>query len=216
MQILTQDPPREDRPTTNGDFEADAPMTARQSARTCAGCRLEVHKREALRFVRAPNGELVPDWFGKLGGRGASIHKDLRCLEKALRGGFSRQLRSEVKIDIATVLERVETQVALRLQGYVLTALRTRSAALGADAVLQAIYDEKAILIVATHDASDRPHAHEAAAERGVRVVRFGTKESLGALAGRSELGLMAITDKSIAAEVERAIDELHDLQEGK
>ena len=51
--------------------------------RTCVVTKEALPKKELLRIVRTPDGEVKVDESGKLNGRGAYIKKDLLVLEKA-------------------------------------------------------------------------------------------------------------------------------------
>ena len=55
--------------------------------RTCTGCGSTSDKREFVRFVRAPDGEVDVDPSGKANGRGAYTCATLECFESALRKG---------------------------------------------------------------------------------------------------------------------------------
>ena len=55
--------------------------------RQCLGCNEHKPKRELLRVVRTPEGEIVLDFTGKKSGRGAYICRDLKCLKKARKSG---------------------------------------------------------------------------------------------------------------------------------
>ena len=69
--------------------------------RTCVACRTVRAKRELVRIVRSPGGELAVDLRGKAAGRGAYCDPDPACLERGLReGAIARAL--EVNIDEAT------------------------------------------------------------------------------------------------------------------
>ncbi len=65
--------------------------------RTCIGCREIKPKREMVRIVRTPEGQLVIDERGKLNGRGAYICKTHSCWEAVLKGG---QLGHALNIEI--------------------------------------------------------------------------------------------------------------------
>ena len=56
--------------------------------RTCVITKESLPKRELLRIVRTPEGEVKPDETGKLNGRGAYIKKDISVLEKAKKTGI--------------------------------------------------------------------------------------------------------------------------------
>lgn len=53
--------------------------------RTCLGCGRETEKRELVRFVRLPDGEVHVDPTGKLNGRGGYVCKSTSCFEAAVR-----------------------------------------------------------------------------------------------------------------------------------
>lgn len=69
--------------------------------RQCLGCREMKPKRELIRAVRSPSGEISLDFKGKKPGRGAYICNDAQCLKKALKSkslerAFSAQIPDEV------------------------------------------------------------------------------------------------------------------------
>ena len=51
--------------------------------RTCNGCGAQKPKKELVRVVRSPEGEVSLDLIGKKPGRGAYICRDIECLKKA-------------------------------------------------------------------------------------------------------------------------------------
>ena len=65
--------------------------------RQCLGCREMKPKRELIRVVRSPEGEISLDFKGKAPGRGAYICPAPACLKqaikaKALERAFSTQI----------------------------------------------------------------------------------------------------------------------------
>ncbi|MBN2146095.1 MAG: YlxR family protein [Anaerolineales bacterium] len=66
--------------------------------RTCVGCREVLSKRALIRIVRGPQGVQV-DPTGKLAGRGAYLHNQRSCWERALRGALAQALRTELTAD---------------------------------------------------------------------------------------------------------------------
>ncbi|SEF45684.1 hypothetical protein SAMN05660865_00270 [Caloramator fervidus] len=65
--------------------------------RMCLGCQEMKPKKELIRVVRSPEGEISIDMTGKKAGRGAYICKNKECLEKAIKAKrFEKAL--EVKI----------------------------------------------------------------------------------------------------------------------
>ncbi|EEH98136.1 YlxR family protein [Clostridium tertium] len=66
--------------------------------RMCTGCMEMKPKKELIRVVKSPEGEVSVDLTGKKSGRGAYICKDKECLEKAFKAKrLSRNL--DIAID---------------------------------------------------------------------------------------------------------------------
>lgn len=69
--------------------------------RQCVGCRTMFEKRELIRVVKSPEGEISLDFKGKKSGRGAYVCRSVDCLKKArkaraLERAFSCQIPDEV------------------------------------------------------------------------------------------------------------------------
>jgi predicted RNA-binding protein YlxR (DUF448 family) len=74
--------------------------------RTCVGCRTVRPKRELIRVVRRPTGEIEVDFTGKVPGRGAYICPDVECLRAAVKGRrLDRALERTVDDDTLRILE---------------------------------------------------------------------------------------------------------------
>jgi len=63
--------------------------------RTCVGCHSVLSKRDLMRIVRTADGVRY-DETGKAPGRGAYLHKNRSCWEKALKGNLANKLRTEL------------------------------------------------------------------------------------------------------------------------
>ncbi|MBC7238944.1 MAG: YlxR family protein [Chloroflexi bacterium] len=57
----------------------------RQPQRTCIACGRTDAKRQLIRLVRRPDGQVVVDPTGKLAGRGAYLCKTRACWERAFQ-----------------------------------------------------------------------------------------------------------------------------------
>jgi predicted RNA-binding protein YlxR (DUF448 family) len=79
--------------------------------RMCTGCRERRAKKELLRVVRTPEGEVVIDRTGRKNGRGAYICMDsAACLEKAVK---TKMLERSLEIAIdPEVYERLRGEMA--------------------------------------------------------------------------------------------------------
>ena len=81
--------------------------------RQCLGCREMKPKRELIRVVRSPEGEIRLDFKGKANGRGAYLCPDPECLKKAVKAralerAFSAQIPPEVYEALSAQMEAGE------------------------------------------------------------------------------------------------------------
>lgn len=53
--------------------------------RMCVGCREMKPKKELLRIVKSPTGQVAFDRIGKAPGRGAYVCRSAECLKKAVK-----------------------------------------------------------------------------------------------------------------------------------
>jgi predicted RNA-binding protein YlxR (DUF448 family) len=65
--------------------------------RTCVITKESLPKKELLRIVRTPEGDVKVDETGKLNGRGAYIKKDVSVLEQAKK---TKILEKRLKVEI--------------------------------------------------------------------------------------------------------------------
>ena len=64
--------------------------------RMCTGCMEMKPKKELIRVVKSPEGEVSVDLTGKKSGRGAYICKNIECLEKAIDEEVYNRLKEEI------------------------------------------------------------------------------------------------------------------------
>ena len=78
--------------------------------RQCLGCNGHFPKKELLRVVRSPEGNVSLDFTGKKSGRGAYICKSVDCFKKARKSQrLSRSLECEIP---DTVYDEMETELS--------------------------------------------------------------------------------------------------------
>lgn len=78
--------------------------------RQCLGCGEPKEKRDLIRVVRSPEGELSIDLTGKKSGRGAYICRDVECFRKAkkarrLEKSFEMAIPEDIYIKLEAELE---------------------------------------------------------------------------------------------------------------
>jgi len=75
--------------------------------RTCVGCREQKAKKELIRVLRTPEGEIVLDSTGRKNGRGAYICGKAACLAKARKTrGLERSLGVQIPEEVYDRLEK--------------------------------------------------------------------------------------------------------------
>ena len=69
--------------------------------RKCVGCGEMKSKKELIRVVRSPEGDISLDLNGKKAGRGAYVCPDKECITKAYKGHrLEKALEKQVKDDV--------------------------------------------------------------------------------------------------------------------
>ena len=82
-------------------------MTAKKvPLRRCAGCNEQKSKKEFVRVLRTPEGEIILDESGKANGRGVYLCPKKSCLQKARKAKrLERNLKVAIPDEIWTRLE---------------------------------------------------------------------------------------------------------------
>ena len=69
--------------------------------RMCLGCREHKEKKDLVRVVRSPEGEVSVDLTGRKNGRGAYICRSKECLKKARKQkAISKALNCEITDEV--------------------------------------------------------------------------------------------------------------------
>ena len=76
--------------------------------RMCVACREMKPKKELIRVVRTPEGEIIADETGRKNGRGAYLCRSKTCLSKAVKSrALERALEHPLSEDVAVYLRKV-------------------------------------------------------------------------------------------------------------
>lgn len=83
--------------------------------RQCLGCREMKPKRELIRAVKSPEGDVSLDFKGKAPGRGAYICPSRECLQKAIKTNalnraFSMEIPAEVYEELTKQMEAMDDE----------------------------------------------------------------------------------------------------------
>lgn len=180
--------------------------TKQVPVRTCAVCRSQGAPDELIRWVRADDGTVVPDLSARTFGRGAWSHPRPECL-KRLIPALQKSFKASVVTTTPEALLLLRSAAEHRI-GHFLGALkRQRLAVFGVDSTTEAFHRGDVHLVLMAKDARAAANAgfvREALQDDLVRV--WGTKESLGHVFGRAEIGVVGVTDRGLATRLFGAI----------
>lgn len=75
--------------------------------RKCTGCGEMKNKKELIRVIKTPEGEITMDATGKKNGRGAYICNSSQCLAKAMKTkALERSLKAAIPKEVYEELEK--------------------------------------------------------------------------------------------------------------
>ena len=84
-------------------------MEKKVPLRKCLGCMSSFPKKDLVRVLKTPEGEVVIDLGGKKSGRGAYICKNSQCLKKALK---AKRLQASLETEIpGTIIGELEKEL---------------------------------------------------------------------------------------------------------
>jgi hypothetical protein len=168
-----------------------------------------------LRLVRAPDGAIVADWHGSLGGRGAHVCPTRSCLTAAVRGrSFDRAFHAAVRYpDPDELVATVRTALTRRLGALMGSAVGARKAVSGTDAVGRSLDLGRAVFIVVASDAADRTDIERRASQRGVPLKVASDKAALGEMLGKRPTAIAALVDRGLAEAVSSTFERLEALR---
>lgn len=174
--------------------------------RRCALTRERLPKQDLIRFVLAPNGEIVPDLKERLPGRGVWVtaaHD--RVLEAAKRNVFARALKTDVKVpvELADTVDRLLVEGAL---GALALANKAGEVVFGTTKVEDVIARGRAAALIHARDAAEDgcrklDGKFRASAKQGARLpVSLFSADELGLASGRTNVIHAAVIQGGAAA----------------
>ena len=86
--------------------------------RMCVGCREMKEKKNLIRVVRSPEGQVSFDPTGNKSGRGAYVCRDGECLARALKQHqLERQLQAEITPEVSAMLHETLEEIRRQTDG---------------------------------------------------------------------------------------------------
>ena len=87
-------------------------MIKKVPMRQCVGCREQKSKRELIRIIRTPEGDVTVDATGRKNGRGAYLCPSQECLQKARKSkALERSLNAEIPSEVYDALMKELDQI---------------------------------------------------------------------------------------------------------
>lgn len=154
-----------------------------------------------MRFVISPDGELAPDFTGKLPGRGAWLTPQRTALETALqKGAFARSFKRSVAApdDLAGRIEAGLAKQALAALGL---ARRTGDVATGFEKVRAMLAEGSAAVLVNAADGGEDGRRKLEGAAGDAAVVALFEEAELAAALGREEPTVHVAVKKGAGAQ---------------
>lgn len=199
------------RGRTGAEAGRGAPKApVRAPERTCAACRVSGPPESMVRWVRDESGAVYPDLRGSAFGRGAWLHPRVGCLARIVPA-LSRSFRAPVTTTPEEAVVWLKSAGDKRVRDLLGAARRQRMLALGSDATEDALAKGLACAVLVAQDAraaAETPGVRRAVVE-GLACA-WGTKERIGQVVGRPEVGVLAILEDRLATALFDAIALAH------
>jgi predicted RNA-binding protein YlxR (DUF448 family) len=163
-------------------------------------------KRDMLRVVKATGGAIEIDEEQQKPGRGAYVCISSSCLkrlkeERGLNQSFRTFVPEAVYQSIEHYIIGQMTPDVLKLLGFARRAGKVR---IGKTSALKAIERGESRLVIVANDVSEKL-IRELKNEKYMRLASVD-KEGLGQVMGRSEVGILVITDPEFAKSIEKKV----------
>jgi len=174
--------------------------------RTCVGCGQLDAAVSMVRLVVSDGGDVAVDLAGGRFGRGAHVHPSPRCLASAPRG-LAKSFKRSIEVTPDALASALVAAANRRVLGLIASAVRSQRVEIGGEMAGKAMESGKAHLLVVARDAQSA--ASLGPVMRAVAdgsAVAWGTKEELGRLVRKSEVAVLGIVSKPLAAAVRSAV----------
>ncbi len=169
-------------------------------------------KHGLIRFVVAPDGQVAPDLFEKLPGRGIWVSADRAALELAIKKNlFSRAAKQQVTVP-EDLIARVDAGLARRLTDLIALSRKAGEAVAGFEKVKDWLASRKVPVLLQATDGSERGKSKLWTPE-GARYFSVLTAQELGLAFGRQSVIHGALAAGGLAPRVVEGAAKLQGLR---
>ncbi len=172
--------------------------------RTCIACRATLDKNELIRYVVAPDGQLLVDYRHKLPGRGAYTCLNPACLKKAVdKNGFMRSFRGHcLKADYSSLEWQLTNAIMNRFESLLGMARKSGIISSGSNMVIDQLRKpqcEFGLIVIAQDISPEIGKKVESAAIRlQIPHMRVFNKDKIGQILGKEERSVVGILSGSL------------------
>jgi len=179
--------------------------------RSCLSCKTTKDRDQLIRFVKAPDGEVVADIDAKLPGRGAYTCLNHACVRDAIqKRQFNRAFKAEIQLPSAELMVScIAERINSRILGYIALANKAGKIVSGGSMVNDAIRSaNKPGLILLAEDVSETiaEKIEQIAAYNLIPCLRIMTKDDFGAIIGKAPRSALAIKQGGFVAQLTHEI----------
>ena len=182
-------------------------IKAEAGERRCLFTGLPASRENLLRFVRDENGQVWPDLFEKLDGRGVWVSNNKAILQQVLKKqlfnskGFGKG--TKVPTDICETIENVFREHILNLIGL---ANKAGNVVFGFDKIKEESEKQKVSLLFEATDGSEKEEERLQVFLPDAFVIKLFKKEELGEKIGRDFCVHLAVLNGKIAENLKKEI----------
>ncbi|MFO7764809.1 MAG: DUF448 domain-containing protein [Pelovirga sp.] len=180
--------------------------------RSCAACRKVADKKDLLRFVLAPDSQVVLDYRQQLPGRGLYTCLNRQCLSQAVKKNSFRRLgdRQQEPISLTQLQAQLQQALQQRITGLIRMARKSGQVITGSNQVLEVMKGKSppSVIVVAVDISAGMGERIENAADRHkITLARMYDKVSLGQLIGKEERSVVAVINGPLAEALKSELD---------
>ena len=173
-------------------------------------------KSQLLRFVFAPDRQIIPDFYKKLSGKGIYVSNSYQTLEQAVRKNlFSKCLKKNARVS-ANLLQIVENVLHKNALNAISLAKKAGQLVIGLDKVLSALKAGQAAFILEALDAGEDGLKKLQHLTEGVSVYRLFTIEELDKALDKGNTVYLAFLESKTADMVRDNFDKLSEFIKDK
>ncbi len=166
-----------------------------------------------IRFVAGPDGQVVPDIWGKLPGRGVYVSSDRAAIDRAIaKKLFARGLKQPVQVPDG-MADEIERQLVRRVVDLISMARKSGQAVTGYEKVKDWLSKEEAQVLVQAVDGSGRGKSKLSTPHFG-HYIGWLTADELGMAFGRQTVIHAALASGGLSQRVVEEAQRLHGMRQ--